>query len=153
MANDDVKRARRERMQWIEDVLASDLPDELKVLAARYGLHKNDHTGRCDPSEPGLAKGTNKSERTVRKQRPKLRELGWIAYADNKGGRSKNGEGKRTQVELTKPGHSYVPLKGGIKGPIPGRSYVPLAGQIKGDVSARQGGHVHDLNPVTAMSP
>jgi len=125
-------RSTAERFKWIEDALASDLPDELKVLAVRIGLHKNNTTGRCDPSEDGLAEGTNKDPRTVRTQRRKLRALGWINYADNRGGR-----GKKTQHELTKPGPSHV----------------PLSEPAKGDVWIPKGGRVYVLNSDTATSP
>jgi hypothetical protein len=151
------------RMQWIEDVLASDLDAALKVLAVRIGLHKNDRTGQCDPSKAGLAAGINQSPRTVQRQRQQLRELGWISYDDNRGGR-----GRRTQHELTKPGHSSVslstpkPSRGSdtLLATEPGHSRVSLSGFTKGDTKAPKGRHPgpqretrKPLKGDTALSP
>src|SRR5262245_23207342 len=98
---------RREREEWIDEVLASDLQPKLKVLAVRIARHKNDRTGQCNPAVPTLAQGIGQHERTVQRWLPMLREVGWIDYTDNLGG-----QGKSTQFTLTKPRHKCVTLPG-----------------------------------------
>jgi hypothetical protein len=102
-----------ERQEWIDDLLASDLDDALKVLGVRLARYRNDRTGQCNPAVATLAKGTNKSERTAQRQLRALRERGWIAFPDNRGGK-----GKSTQYTLTKPRHSYVTVSAPPKGDI-----------------------------------
>jgi hypothetical protein len=81
----------RDRFRWMEAAMASThlLPAE-KLLATRLGLHCNDETGRCNPGEDTLIKGTALSGRYLRKIKAALRTKGWITYADNPGGDPKS---------------------------------------------------------------
>src|ERR1700683_5353232 len=48
----------RARFKWIEDALASqDLTEGEKNFCTRLGLHLNDETGQCFPSDKTLAIG------------------------------------------------------------------------------------------------
>src|SRR5262249_13832534 len=94
MAAADTRRASRARFQWVADVLASKIAPALKVLCVALALHKNDATGQCNPAVDTLAKDTGNSgkwaRRTVQRQLLALREIGWITYPQNAGGKGKS---------------------------------------------------------------
>lgn len=81
----------RARFEWIEAALKSSaLSEGEKVLAARLGLHLNDETGRCDPSNATLSRGTSFSERHVKKLRASLVRKGWLDFDRNAGGKGRS---------------------------------------------------------------
>jgi hypothetical protein len=105
MPEDPLKVAYRDRMAWMEDVLADPaLSNGEKVVAMRLALHKNVRTSRCDPGIETISKGVAMRSRNVQYTLGRLEERGWIR-------RRMGGHGPRntTQYDLLRV-HLSAPL-------------------------------------------
>lgn len=78
----------RARYQWMEKLVASDLPLAVKVVGIKIALHLRVKTGRCDPSFSYLAAGTGFSERSIYRLVPLLERKGWITVQRTRGRQS-----------------------------------------------------------------
>lgn len=80
-----------EKIEWLALVEAGkDLSSTAKVVASRLVLgHLNNHTLRCDPSMPTLAKGIGRTVSVVADALAELRDAGWIEWTPKKGERNR----------------------------------------------------------------
>src|SRR5262245_47375049 len=73
------KERTRARYAWMAAVLtAPDFTGTEKAVLQCLAMHRNDQTGRCDPSIDRIARGSAVSARTVKRTLAKAARLSWI---------------------------------------------------------------------------